>query len=131
MTSQWHINMYEDSSGFSPFVSWYDNELDVETQDLIQQTFDLVIEARGTGMIGSKYLKPLGDHLYQLRIKRPNQDRSDKILIRIYLCFDFNYGVHVFSGYDKGKDDSRVRQAAEINKARSLLTEWSKNHEPY
>ncbi len=56
--------MYEDSSGFSPFVSWYDNELDVETQDLIQQTFDLVIEARGTGMIGSKYLNPLGDHLF-------------------------------------------------------------------
>jgi hypothetical protein len=123
--------MYEDASGFSPFVNWYNNELDAETQGLIQQTFDLVLKRRGTGMIGSKYLKPLGDHLYQLRIKRPNHDRSDKILIRIYLCFDFSYGVHVFSGYDKGKDDTRARQAAEIAKARLLLTEWSKNNDPY
>ena len=123
--------MYEDASGFSPFVNWYNNELDAETQGLIQQTFDLVLKRRGTGMIGSKYLKPLGDHLYQLRIKRPNHDRSDKILIRIYLCFDFSYGVHVFSGYDKGKDDTRTRQAAEIAKARLLLTEWSKNNDPY
>ena len=87
------------------------------------------ITKRGTGIIGSKYLKPLGDHLFQLRIKEYADDQQIKFLIRIYLCFDFKHGVHILSGYNKGRDDSRERQSLEIEKARQLLWKWMESNE--
>lgn len=47
----------------------------------------------------------------------------------IYLCFDFKHGVHILSGYNKGRDDSRERQSLEIEKARQLLWKWMESNE--
>jgi hypothetical protein len=56
--------------------------------------------------------------------------RGTRLLLRIYLCFDFNQGIHILSGYDKGQDDSRERQSFEISKARQLLKKWMELNDP-
>ena len=43
--------------------------------------------------------------------------------------FDFKHGVHILSGYNKGRDDSRERQSLEIEKARQLLWKWMESNE--
>jgi hypothetical protein len=121
--------MYRDEVGFSPFLNWLHNDESPEVISVVYKYLDFLVTKRGTGIIGSKYLKPLGDHLFQLRIKEYADDQQIKFLIRIYLCFDFRHGVHILSGYNKGLDDSRERQSQEIEKARQLLRKWMETNE--
>ena len=121
--------MYRDEEGFSPFLNWLHHEENPEVRAIVYKYFAFLLTKKGTGIIGSKYLKPLGDHLFQLRIKEYADDQQIKFLIRIYLCFDFTQGVHILSGYNKGRDDSRERQSREIVKARQLLQKWMETNE--
>jgi hypothetical protein len=121
--------MYRDDVGFSPFLSWLHHDEDPDVQVIVYRYLNYLLAKKGTGIIGSKYLKPLGNHLFQLRIKEYADDQQIKFLIRIYLCFDFTQGVHILSGYNKGRDDSRERQSQEIEKARGLLRKWMENNE--
>lgn len=121
--------MYRDEVGISPFLNWLYQDESPEVRAVVFKYLDFLVTKKGTGIIGSKYLKPLGDHLFQLRIKEYADDQQIKFLIRIYLCFDFARGVHILSGYNKGLDDSRERQSLEIEKARQLLQKWMESHE--
>lgn len=121
--------MYQNDEGFSPFLNWLDQAENSEIRPIVHKYLEFYLARKGTGIIGSKYLKPLGDHLFQFRIKEYDQDQQIKFLIRIYLCFDFFQGIHIFSGYNKGLDDSRSRQTMEIDKARQLLKKWMETNE--
>jgi hypothetical protein len=58
-------------------------------------------------------------------VKKNNEKRGrQKILLRIYLCFDTDNQITLLSGYDKGADPSRKRQTDEIQKALNLRDEW-------
>ncbi len=122
--------MYRDENGVSPFLDWLHQDSNTEIRIVVERYLDFLLAQRGTGIMGTKYLKPMGEHLFQLRIKEVDPCKGSRLLLRIYLCFDFNQGIHILSGYDKGLDDSRERQSSEIFKARQLLKKWMESNEP-
>ena len=122
--------MYRDENGVSPFLDWLHQDSNTEIRIVVERYLDFLLAQRGTGIMGTKYLKPMGEHLFQLRIKEVHPYKGSRLLLRIYLCFDFSQGIHILSGYDKGLDDSRERQSSEIFKARQLLKKWMESNEP-
>ena len=82
----------------------------------------------GPTLVETRWLKIIKGDLYQLRVLKHMKPSRQKVLLRIYLCFDANHQVTVLSGYDKGVDPSRERQTVEIEKASQLLNEWREHH---
>jgi len=85
----------------------------------------------------SKWLKPLNEGLWQLRIgltvghamnffelQSPLQLTKKKILIRVFYHLLAPDRFLVLSGYDKQLDPSRERQQSEIRAAKQYLEVW-------
>ena len=98
-----------------------------------------VLSVHGKDICAGEWGKPLGDGLYEFRVKKslkailssvglesvePGDDRM--VLLRVFCTFHGSKIVLLFHGYDKKKDPSSKRQQREINKAKSALRAWKK-----
>ena len=63
---KWEVNYYKQSNGVQPVKEWI-NTLDLKLQSKIFRVFELLEQFNIN--LKAPYVKPLGDKLYELRIK--------------------------------------------------------------
>ena len=63
---KWEVNYYKQSNGVQPVKEWI-NDLDLKLQSKIFRAFELLEQFNIN--LKAPYVKPLGDKLYELRIK--------------------------------------------------------------
>lgn len=136
----WTVEVWEDDTGFSPFGSWF-ARLHEYDQAVVDAVISHVVARLGTDVCKTEWGKPLGQGLYEVRIRRSlnavlgwgrsGQDEpaevegGDKtVLLRLFCTFHGAKVVLLFQGYHKGKDPSDKRQRREIAKARKYLRQW-------
>ena len=111
-------------------------------QAVLTAAIEHVLAVQGIDICAGEWGKPLGDALYEFRVRRslrailseagldagvvPGSDRS--VLIRVFCTFHGDKIVLLYHGYDKKRDPSERRQQREIAKARRLHQEWKRNH---
>jgi putative component of toxin-antitoxin plasmid stabilization module len=97
-----------------------------------------VLARSGIDLARSEWLKPLGEGLFEFRIRHDAVEieamfanasvsgaRSrGPALLRVFCAFHGNKVVLLLGGYDKGRDDSAKRQQREIKAARKMLARW-------
>jgi hypothetical protein len=132
----WSIE-YEGSAFARFFTSLPEYE-----QAVLTAATEHVLAVHGIDICAGEWGKPLGDGLYEFRVRRslqailsaagldacaaPGSDRS--VLIRVFCTFHGDKIVLLYHGYDKKRDPSQRRQQREIAKARRLHQEWKRNH---
>jgi hypothetical protein len=107
-------------------------------QAVLVAAIEYVLKVYGVNICEGEWGRPLGDGLYEFRVKkslgalldtagvdvlrRPGDDQ--KVLLRVFCAFHGNKIVLLYHGYDKKRDPSKKRQQREINKARKLHKAW-------
>lgn len=91
---------------------------------------------QGINVASNEFGTPLGDGLYELRIRQtaaeirqrvaglpPDEVDSppEAVLLRVFFCTAGRKIILLMSGYDKGKNTSQRRQNREIENARKLM----------
>lgn len=133
--------MWTDRNDRSPFENWF-KKLPENIQILVDAAITEILEPLGNSICETEWGKPLGDGLYEFRIRRSlneilNLGRSPEgrievkggdvsVLLRIFCTFYGDRVVLLFQGYDKKKDPSERRQQREIRKARKNLKDWKR-----
>ena len=89
----------------------------------------------GIGICDTEWGKPLGQGLYEFRIRRSlgtilrsagllDPAGGRQVLVRVFCSFVGDKVVLLLGGYDKGRDPSDRRQQREIARARAELARW-------
>lgn len=140
-TPAWTVEVWEDPSGHSPFMSSY-RKLGQYEQAVLDAVIEHVLTVHGIDICGWEWGKALGDGLYEVRVRRsldevltwgqPAESGSSKdgsaktsgVLLRLFVTFHGNRVVLLFNAYDKRRDPSERRQDREIKAARKHLKAW-------
>lgn len=111
-------------------------------QAVLVAAIEHVLKVHGIDICQGEWGKPLGDGLYEFRVRRslqailteagvePPMDVSGAdrmVLIRVFCTFHGDRIVLLYHGYDKKKDPSKKRQEREISRARKLHSAWKRN----
>ena len=125
MTEPWTIEFYRDQQGREPCRVWMDKLPDAKRAALLT-ALDLVLAERGLNVVETEYGKPLGDGLYEFRLRWTAAEvrvkagrvsaaasaKAEKIMLRLFFCTSGRKIILLLSGYDKGKDQSGRRHDA-------------------
>lgn len=136
----WRPEVWEDRHGRAPFTKWFEKLGDYD-QAVVDTAIKKILVPYGIDIAATEWGKPLGDGLYEFRIRRslstlinwgtseeeweslpPQMDKT--VLLRIFCAFHGDRIILLFQGYDKGKDPSEKRQGREIKKAKKYLRAW-------
>ena len=123
--------IYKDATGYSPYKSWAEKELDVAQQTSLTSLIANKLQKYGNSKEDEKWISNLGYGLHQLRVMEIRALAESKILLRVFIHFFNERKFIVLSGYDKGKFPSREKQQNEIALARELLTKWKESENGY
>lgn len=109
-------------------------------QTVLVAAIEHVLARHGIDICSGEWGKPLGDGLYEFRVRRslqailseagidapevPGADRG--VLLRVFCTFHGDKIVLLYRGYDKKRDPSEKRQQREIAKARKLHDAWKR-----
>lgn len=131
------IEFYEDGRGRRPVVTWLERDLDLTQRAALVAGLQVVLARRGIDVCASEWGKPLGDGLYEFRIRHTAVEiaqmfgessdeakASAKVLLRVFFHPHGDRIVLLLGGYDKGADPSDKRQEKEIKVARKRLTDF-------
>jgi len=136
---RWTTELYEDRPDHHPIEAWFDSLTEAQFAAL-QAAITHRLEVEGLALARTPWLTPLGDGLYEFRIRHtaeeiarmyadqgetPTNARVD-ILLRMFVHFYGDRVVLLMHGYDKGGDPSEKRQNREIAEARRRLTAWKR-----
>lgn len=106
-------------------------------QAVLVAAIEQVLARYGIDICTGEWGRPLGDGLYEFRVKKslkailkfagiehdkPGADRT--VLLRVFCTFHGSKVVLLFHGYAKKRDPSARRQQKEIKKAARTLREW-------
>jgi hypothetical protein len=109
-------------------------------QAVLIAAIEHVLQARGIEVCSGEWGKPLGNGLYEFRVRRslqsilaiagisnstPGSNRS--VLLRVFCTFHGNKIVLLYHGYNKKADPSEKRQQREIARARRLHDQWKRH----
>ncbi len=96
-----------------------------------------ILAKEGINLAGTQWMKPLGNGLYEFRIRHTSEEINSlnipsikakgvhrPILLRIFISFHGKKVILLLSAYDKGKANSKNRQQSEIEIARKRLRAW-------
>ncbi|WP_448073240.1 hypothetical protein [Georgenia yuyongxinii] len=136
----WSIDVWEDSkTGKSPFDRSF-AKLGQYEQAVVLEVIDKIVKRLGIDVCDTEWGKPLGDGLYEIRMRRslqatsawgqPDADSAQSgadgrsVLIRLFVTFHGERVVLLFQAYDKGRDPSTKRQEREVKAARKYLKAW-------
>lgn len=101
-------------------------------QAVLEAAITHVLAVRGIDICNGEWGKPLGEGLYEFRVRRSLQailteagvplpedlrGADRQVLLRVLCAFRGNKIVLLYSGYDKQRDPSAKRQAKEITAA--------------
>lgn len=113
-------------------------------QAVLVAAIEHVLQVHGIEVCSGEWGKPLGDGLYEFRIRKslgsilstagvepPQATGSDRtVLLRVFCTFYGEKIVLLLSGYNKKTDPSDKRQQREIARARKLLARWRRSRRP-
>lgn len=135
MTS-WSVNYAGDS--FERFFL----SLPEYEQAVLTAAIEHVLVVHGINICAGEWGKPLGDGLYEFRVRRsldailaeagiepPEDDLAGtdrQVLLRVFCTFHGNRIVLLYSGYNKKRDPSDRRQQQEIKRARRAHAQWKR-----
>lgn len=99
-----------------------------------------VLQICGIDICSGEWGKPLGDGLYEFRIRKslrtilanagldaPEAAATDRsVLLRVFCTFHGDKIVLLYHGYNKKTDPSKKRQQREIAKARKIHERWKR-----
>ena len=126
----WELHL-ADQSSFARFVK----SLTPVKQRTLEVSIDKILLVHGSDLVDGDLIKILGGSLYEYRVA-PTSTRimknagdqgntpHSKVVIRVFLTFEVGQVIVLLGAYDKGANDSKTKQQAEIEKARSLLKSW-------
>jgi hypothetical protein len=132
----WDVEFYADENGREPCREWADG-LSPQKRAAFTEAIRLVLARRGLDVVETEYGKPLGDGLYEFRVRWTAAEIRHKIeglppaqvggapepiLLRVFFCTAGRKIILLVSAYDKARDPSDRRQQREIARARKLLT---------
>jgi hypothetical protein len=102
--SGWQLEVYEDEDGRQPFTVWAENLSETKFVSL-DAALRLVLAERGLDLARTEWLKPLGEGLYEFRVRHDSDEirqmfagqgapprRRERILLRVFVHF---YGGRV------------------------------------
>lgn len=133
------IEFYVDpKTGQAPVYDWIVNDLTPYQRRAIGAAMSEVLQKRGIDVCDTEYGKPLGQGLFEFRLrhssseiiakhtdKTPDEDtREDPIFLRVFCHAYGDKIVVLLAGHDKGHDSSERREDKEIDRARKRLTEF-------
>lgn len=67
---KWTTEYYVDSRGNSPFAKWFEKELRPYEQAVLTAAIKRVLEVLGIDVCRSEFGKPLGNGLYEFRVRQ-------------------------------------------------------------
>ncbi|SHO81564.1 hypothetical protein, phage-related [hydrothermal vent metagenome] len=112
---RWEVNYYKKNNGNKPVEEWI-NSLDFKLQSKIFRTFELLEEFNIN--LKAPYVKPLGDKLYELRVK------DSKGIYRIIYFSYINRQFIMLNGFMKKREKTPLN---EIELAKKRMKEVLKN----
>jgi len=137
--AKWTAGFYQDANGRRPAEIWMGG-LSVAKYAALRAAIKHVLEVQGMALSGTLWMTPLGDGLYEFRVKHSERQilnmyseitgdelpkkPLEKILLRVFVHFHGEQIVLLLGGYDKATDDSEKKQRAEIQVARKTLGAW-------
>lgn len=109
-------------------------------QAVLVAAVERVLEVYGIDICSGEWGKPLGDGLYEFRIRKslrtilvsagldaPEEAGTDRsVLLRVFCTFHGDKIVSLYHGYNKKTDPSEKRQQREIAKARKIHERWKR-----
>lgn len=112
-------------------------------QAVLTAALEKVLHVHGIAICSGEWGKPLGDGLFEFRIRKSldailgstgtglptgfaGTDRP--VLLRVFCTFYGNKIVLLYSGFDKKRDPSAKKQQKEIVRARKIHKEWRLRH---
>lgn len=131
--SEWTIDYEGDA-----FERFY-LDLPPYEQAVLTAAIEHVLQRMGMDICKTEWGKPLGEGLYEFRVRRSLQailslagvevpedaaGADREVLLRVFCTFHGAKIVLLFSGYDKQSDSSSKRQQREIAEARKMLRAW-------
>lgn len=133
----WNVEFFEAANGSTPIETWL-KSLNQAEYAAFRAAVDYVLEPEGISLSGTHWMKPLGDGLWEFRIRHLAADIKakyasigkngpqppEKILLRVFVHFYGNKVILLLHGYDKGANNSPTQQQKEILAARRRLTAW-------
>jgi hypothetical protein len=111
-------------------------QLSAQKRLALEAAIELVLARRGLDVVETEYGKPLGNGLYEFRLRwsasevrhkvegitAESSGKPEKIMLRVFFCTSGRQIILLLSGYDKSKQASGRHQDREIAKARQHLT---------
>lgn len=137
-TTPWTLEVFGADKGREPFSAFTDQLSDVAFAAL-DAALGHVLAVRGIDLVGTEWLKPLGQGLHEFRVRHSGLEiahmfagesadhiprSGESVLLRVFVHFHGRRIILLLSGYDKGADPSSRRQRREIAAARKHLTAW-------
>jgi len=132
----------DESDEEGPVWRWIQS-LDMPAQRAAIAALGEILAYQGVGVCRTEWGKPLGEGLFELRIRRPakqifalvgspkaeeEEDSSEKLLLRIFFHAYGQRLIVLLGGYDKLERPSEHHQQQQIAIARKRLKEWKKRH---
>lgn len=102
---------------------------------------EIILKADGSDICAGEWGKPLGEGLYEFRIRKSLRtilagadrgtpevvDADRPVLLRVFCTFYGDKIVLLYHGYNKRTDPSQSRQRRENAKARKLHSRWKRH----
>jgi hypothetical protein len=137
MAAQWTSEVLQTDGGQLPFERFAGSLTDFKFVAL-DAAIEHVLLVRGLELSRTEWLKPLGEGLFEFRIRHDGSEISrmfsggegtkpagrERVLLRVFVHFFGERVVLLIDGYDKGADPSPRRQQREISDARKLLRQF-------
>lgn len=134
--TNWHVEYEGDS--FERFLF----SLPEYEQAVLTAAIEHVLQVHGIDICAGEWGKPLGEGLFEFRVRRSlaaildsagigpsqiDQTGADRqVLLRLFCTFHGDKIVLLYSGYNKKKDPSKRCQEREIKKARKAHAQWKR-----
>jgi putative component of toxin-antitoxin plasmid stabilization module len=137
------VEFYADADGNEPCRKWLE-KLSATKRDALVTALEHVLERLGPDVCESEWGKPLGQGLYEFRVRntaeeiaamfvrdnavpgteRRRSKRPEAVLLRLFFHTHGRKLILLLGGYDKAKDPSESRQRREIAIARRRLADY-------
>jgi phage-related protein len=122
------IEFYADGSGDMPCLRWIREDLSPTKRRALGMAMNEVLQRHGVQVVGERsWGRQLGQGLFEFRVDRtvkPDDEITEKLVLRVFCHAHGDRKILVLHGYDKGKSSSSRRQQREIEVARSRLASW-------
>lgn len=124
----YEIEFYADAVGEMPALRWIKEDLSPTKRRAVGMAMNEVLQRHGVQVVGERsWGRQLGQGLFEFRVDRtvkPDDEITEKLVLRVFCHAYGDRKILVLHGYDKGASPSPRRQQREIEIARTRLSAW-------